>query len=78
MTEAMRGKTRSEATALFDRFHKLVTGDPTKAAENADPELGKLAVFAGVCEFPARVKCASLAWHTMKAALDGQGTVSTE
>ena len=78
MTEAIRGKTRSEATALFDRFHKLVTGDPTKATESADPELGKLAVFAGVCEFPARVKCASLAWHTMKAALDGQGTVSTE
>lgn len=78
MTEALRGKTRVEASALFDRFHKLVTADPSKAADNADPELGKLAVFAGVCEFPARVKCASLAWHTMKAALDGQGTVSTE
>ena len=78
MTEVIRGKTRAEAEALFDRFHKLVTSDPTKAAENADPTLGKLAVFAGVCEFPVRVKCASLAWHTMKAALDGQGTVSTE
>jgi nitrogen fixation protein NifU and related proteins len=78
MTEAIQGKTRAEASALFDRFHKLVTGDPSKAADNADPDLGKLAVFAGVCEFPARVKCASLAWHTMKAALDGQGTVSTE
>jgi nitrogen fixation protein NifU and related proteins len=78
MTEALRGKTRSEAIALFERFHELVTSDPSKAAQNAAPELGKLAVFAGVSEFPARVKCASLAWHTMKAALDGQGTVSTE
>ena len=78
MTEAIRGKTRAEAEAIFDRFHKLVTGDPSKAAEDKGPDLGKLAVFAGVCEFPARVKCASLAWHTMKAALDGQGTVSTE
>ena len=47
-------------------------------AENAAPELGKLAVFAGVCEFPARVKCASLAWHTLKAALSGEGSVTTE
>ena len=78
MTDALKGKTREEADALFERFHRLVTADPSKAAENAAPELGKLAVFAGVCEFPARVKCASLAWHTLKAALEGQGQVSTE
>jgi nitrogen fixation NifU-like protein len=55
-----------------------VTADPSKAAENAAPELGKLAVFAGVCEFPARVKCASLAWHTLKAALEGHDKATTE
>ena len=78
MTDALKGKTRAEADVLFERFHRLVTSDPSKAAENAAPELGKLAAFAGVCEFPARVKCASLAWHTLKAALDGQGAVTTE
>ena len=78
MTDAVKGKSRAEAEALFDRFHRLVTSDPSKAAENAAPELGKLAVFAGVCEFPARVKCASLAWHTLKAALSGEGAVTTE
>jgi nitrogen fixation NifU-like protein len=78
MTDALKGKTRAEAEALFDRFHRLVTSDPSRAAENAAPELGKLAVFAGVCEFPVRVKCASLAWHTMKAALDGRGSATTE
>jgi nitrogen fixation NifU-like protein len=78
MTDALKGKSRQEADALFDRFHRLVTSDPSKAAENTAPELGKLAAFAGVCEFPARVKCASLPWHTLKAALDGQGTVTTE
>ena len=78
MTDALKGKTRGEAEALFERFHRLVTSDPSKAAQNAAPELGKLAVFSGVCEFPARVKCATLAWHTLKAALDGQGSISTE
>ena len=78
MTDAVKGKSRAEAEALFERFHQLVTSDPSKAAENAAPELGKLAVFAGVCEFPARVKCASLAWHTLKAALSGEGSVTTE
>jgi nitrogen fixation NifU-like protein len=76
MTEALRGKTRAEAEALFQRFHDLVTG----ASEAEDPTgLGKLAVFAGVSEFPARVKCATLCWHTARAALDGaQEAVSTE
>jgi nitrogen fixation protein NifU and related proteins len=78
MTEALRGKTAAEADALFERFHRLVTSDPAKAQENAAPELGKLAVFAGVSEFPVRVKCASLPWHTFKAALAGEGRASTE
>jgi nitrogen fixation NifU-like protein len=79
MTESIKGKTRAEAEKLFDRFHQLITSDPTRAAQNAAPELGKLAVFSGVCEFPVRVKCASLAWHTLKAALAGEdASVSTE
>ena len=79
MTEALKGKTRAEADALFDRFHRLITSDPSRAAENAAPELGKLAAFSGVCEFPVRVKCASLPWHTLRSALDGEATrVSTE
>lgn len=77
MTDSVKGKTKAEAEALFKRFHDLVTvgGD-----EGADPgELGKLAVFAGVREFPVRVKCATLAWHTLRAALEGkEGTISTE
>lgn len=79
MTEALKGKTLAEAEALFERFHALVTAPPDQAAANAAPELGKLAVFSGVCEFPARVKCASLAWHTLKAALEGEAQpVKTE
>ncbi len=78
MTEALAGKSRAEAEALFQRFHELLTSDPSKAAENAAPELGKLAVFSGVCEFPVRVKCASLPWHTFRAALRGDGQAKTE
>nr|WP_216618608.1 SUF system NifU family Fe-S cluster assembly protein [Corallococcus carmarthensis] len=76
MTGAVKDKTREEAEALFARVHTLVTEGPDKV----DPEsLGKLAVLSGVSEFPARVKCASLAWHTLHAALDGRSTsVSTE
>jgi len=77
-TEVRKGKTRAEAEALFERFHAMVTAPPDQAQQAAAPELGKLAVFSGVCEFPARVKCASLAWHTLKAALDGERQVSTE
>jgi nitrogen fixation NifU-like protein len=77
MTDALKGKTTAEAGALFERFHELVTADPSRAA-TAAAELGKLAVFAGVHEFPMRVKCASLAWHTLKAALEGGGRASTE
>jgi nitrogen fixation NifU-like protein len=78
MTEALAGKSRAEAEALFQRFHELLTSDPSKAADNAAPELGKLAVFSGVCEFPLRVKCASLPWHTLRAALRGDGQAKTE
>jgi nitrogen fixation NifU-like protein len=78
MTEALKGKTRAEVEALFERFHRLVTADPSRAAQNAAPELGKLAVFAGVSEFPVRVKCASLPWHTLRAALAGESGASTE
>jgi len=68
MTGAVKGKTRQEADALFQRFHQLVTGRlPSGEAET----LGKLAVFSGVSEFPVRVKCASLSWHTLNAALEG-------
>ena len=79
MTESVKGKSREEVERLFQRFHELVTASPDKAAANTAPELGKLAVFSGVCEFPVRVKCAALAWHTLKAALEGDPTpVSTE
>jgi nitrogen fixation NifU-like protein len=66
MTQAVKGKTRAEAEAIFDRFHAMVTGESGAAA---DPLLGKLKVFSGVARFPTRVKCASLAWHAMKDAL---------
>jgi nitrogen fixation NifU-like protein len=73
MTEAVRGKTRADAEKLFEKFHELVTSG------SSDPDLGKLAAFGGVSEFPLRVKCASLAWHTLKAALAGkQDLVTTE
>ncbi|HEX2781325.1 MAG TPA: SUF system NifU family Fe-S cluster assembly protein [Gemmatimonadaceae bacterium] len=67
MTTAIKGKTRAEAEALFARFHDLVTGKPMDDAGRA--LLGKLAAFGGVSRFPARVKCASLGWHAMHAAL---------
>jgi nitrogen fixation NifU-like protein len=77
MTQSVKGKTRVEAERLFDRFRRLVTGQaPEDGNQSA---LGKLAVFSGVSEFPVRVKCATLAWHTLHASLEGkQGTVSTE
>ena len=73
MSEAIKGKSKAEITALFDRFHAMVTGKgPSEGLE-------KLEVFSGVSEYPVRVKCASLAWHTLKAALEGQkDPVSTE
>lgn len=78
MTEAIRGKSVAEIEELFTDFHELLTGDPSVTAQ-AGAELGKLAVFSGVREFPVRVKCATLAWHTLQAALEGAtATVSTE
>lgn len=76
MTQAVKGKTREEAEVLFDEFHRMVTGKlDVEADEN---HLGKLRIFAGVLEFPARVKCASLSWHTVNAALHGDEEASTE
>ena len=76
MTQTVKGKSKEEAEILFDEFHKMVTGelDP----ETDETHLGKLKIFAGVLEFPARVKCASLSWHTLHAALSGEEEVSTE
>lgn len=76
MTQAVKGKTREEAEILFDEFHRMVLGELDEESE--DNHLGKLKIFAGVREFPARVKCASLSWHTMKAALDNEEIISTE
>ncbi len=74
MTDAVKGKTLAEAEALYGRFHDLLTGPPDVKADGAG--LGKLAVFAGVREFPARVKCATLAWHTLESALKGEQIVA--
>lgn len=76
MTQTVKGKTREEALILFDEFHRMVLGELDE--ESDDNTLGKLKIFAGVREFPARVKCASLSWHTMKAALENEDVVSTE
>jgi nitrogen fixation NifU-like protein len=77
MTEAIKGKPAHEVRALFERFHGTVTSPPDTEIDTE--ALGKLAVLAGVREFPMRVKCASLAWHTMRSALDGEGEpVTTE
>ena len=76
MTETLKGKTLAQAEELFDTFHDLVTGKPAKFDS---PDLGKLEVFSGVSEFPMRVKCATLSWHTLHSALKGNGkVVSTE
>lgn len=93
MTATVKGKTVAEATGLFETFHKMVTADPSVTGDplgasgepgrtaSGEPSrtIGKLAAFAGVREFPVRVKCATLPWHTMHAALEGSGEpVSTE
>jgi nitrogen fixation NifU-like protein len=75
MTQSLKGKSKEEAAKIFENFHNLVTGQANGDSES----LGKLAVFAGVSEFPVRVKCATLAWHTLQAALEGkQDKISTE
>jgi nitrogen fixation NifU-like protein len=76
MTQAVKGKTKGDAELIFDEFHKMVTGDLD--IETDENDLGKLKIFSGVLEFPARVKCASLSWHTLHAALQGETVVSTE
>jgi nitrogen fixation NifU-like protein len=77
MTESLKGKSRAEAEALFERFHDLITGE--RKAPPGGPSLGKLEVFSGVREYPVRIKCATLPWHTLKAALaGGEQTISTE
>lgn len=76
MTQAVKGKSKAEAETLFDEFHRMVTGELD--IETDENSLGKLKIFAGVLEFPARVKCASLSWHTMNAALHGNDEASTE
>jgi len=76
LTEAVKGKTRAEALTLYDTMHRVLTGTETDAAVLKG--LGPLRALSGVSKFPMRVKCASLAWHAFKAALDGAGTVSTE
>lgn len=76
MTEAVRGHTVEEAKEMFDNYRKVVTGED---GADVDMEaLGKLAVFQGVAEFPMRVKCATLAWHTLQAALEGRESATTE
>jgi nitrogen fixation protein NifU and related proteins len=74
MSQALKNKTTAEAEDFFDKFRGIVTGQETGSAES----LGKLAVFAGVAGFPTRVKCATLAWHTLHAALEGRQIASTE
>lgn len=74
MTASLKGKTLAEAEATFGEFHSMVTGEPADTQK-----LGKLAVFSGVRDYPSRVKCATLAWHTLHAALkEGEGKVTTE
>lgn len=72
LTESVKGKTKGDVESMFQQVHELVT------TGHIEGDVGKLAVFAGVYKFPARVKCAILSWHAVMAALKGQGTVSTE
>ena len=76
MTQIVKGKSKEEAETLFNEFQKMVTGELD--AEIDENSLGKLKIFAGVLEFPARVKCASLSWHTLHAALNEEAEISTE
>lgn len=76
MTQSIKGKSKQEAETLFREFHGMVMGEFDE--ETTPNNLGRLTIFSGVRDFPARVKCASLSWHTMRAALHGEETVSTE
>ncbi len=78
MTESLKGRKLEEVEALFERFHQLVTGN-LESQDLSEPDLGKLVVFEGVSRYPVRVKCATLTWHTLRAALDKRNeVVSTE
>ena len=76
MTQAVKGKSKEQAEELFQEFHSMVTGELNEETE--ENNLGNLKIFAGVREFPVRVKCATLAWHTLHAALNKENQVSTE
>jgi nitrogen fixation NifU-like protein len=76
MTQAVKGKSKEQAENLFKVFHSMVTGELDE--ENEENTLGNLRIFAGVREFPVRVKCATLPWHTMHAALNKKDQASTE
>ena len=76
MTEAVKGRSLDDVEKLYERFHEMVTADPRGPVDAS--ELGKLEVLAGVREFPMRVKCATLAWHTLRAALEGAARATTE
>jgi nitrogen fixation protein NifU and related proteins len=79
MTAELKGKTEAEAKELFDNVHKMLTGEANKNGPPDKSGVGKLAILSGVCKFPARVKCASLAWHTVNSALKGgEAVTSTE
>lgn len=75
LSEALRGKTVAQAEALYEKFHDIVTGETTEMS--GEPDLGKLEALTGVTQFPARVKCATLAWHTLIAALHSKDEVVT-
>ena len=75
MTAELKGKSKAQAEELFENVHKMLTGEP--GSEEAANRVGKLEILSGVCKFPARVKCASLAWHTVHSALKGGGEIAT-
>ncbi len=74
MTSELKGKTEAEAHGLFENVHRMLTGE---SAHDGSEKIGKLAILSGVCKFPARVKCASLAWHTVNSALKDRGEVAS-
>ena len=78
MTEMVKGKTVAEAKKLFDSFHHMCTHDDAAGADGGDEDMEKLQVLSGVRQFPVRVKCATLPWHTLSAAIEGVKEVSTE
>jgi nitrogen fixation protein NifU and related proteins len=78
MTAELKGKTEAEAQELFDSVHRMLRGESNDNGVTSAKSMGKLAILSGVCKFPARVKCASLAWHTVNSALKGDEVASTE